>query len=119
MTAQLIHQRLDSGGAWVDATGDEAVAVINPATDEVTKEEIFGPVGVVIPFDGEDDAVAIANDTRDGLAASVSLNGTGGGPQLWGPFGGDKQSGIEREFGDDGLDEYAQLKTVSGSAGRP
>jgi aldehyde dehydrogenase (NAD+) len=105
----------------------------------IAQEEIFGPVGVVIPFDGEDDAVAIANDTRYGLAASVwhpdavrafelaqrihagtvSINGGGGGPHLWGPFGGYKQSGIGREFGDYGLLEYTQLKTVSWSAGRP
>jgi aldehyde dehydrogenase (NAD+) len=105
----------------------------------VAQEEIFGPVGVVIPFDGEDDAVRIANDTRYGLAASVwhpdpvrafelaqriqagtvSINGGGGGPNLWGPFGGYKQSGIGREFGDYGLLEYTQLKTVSWSAGRP
>ena len=105
----------------------------------VAQDEIFGPVGVVIPFDGEDEAVAIANDTRYGLAASVwhpdavrafdlaqriqagtvSINGGGGGPNPWGPFGGYKQSGIGREFGDYGLLEYTQLKTVSWSAGRP
>jgi aldehyde dehydrogenase (NAD+) len=105
----------------------------------VAQDEIFGPVGVAIPFDDEDDAVRIANDTRYGLAASlwhpdpvrafelaqrihagtVSINGGGGGPHLWGPFGGYKQSGIGREFGDYGLLEYTQLKTVSWSAGRP
>ena len=105
----------------------------------VAQDEIFGPVAVAIPFDGEDDAVRIANDTRYGLAASiwhpdatrayelaqrvqagtVSINGGGGGPHLWGPFGGYKQSGIGREFGDYGLLEYTQLKTVSWSAGRP
>ena len=105
----------------------------------VAQEEIFGPVGVAIPFDGEEDGIRIANDTRYGLAASVwhpeptrayeiaqqikagtvSLNGGGGGPHLWGPFGGYKQSGIGREFGDYGLSEYTQLKTVSWSAGRP
>jgi aldehyde dehydrogenase (NAD+) len=106
---------------------------------KVAQDEIFGPVGVVIPFDGEDDAVRIANDTRYGLAASVwhpdpprayelaqriqsgtiSLNGGGGGPHMWGPFGGYKQSGIGREFGDYGMLEYTQLKTVTWSAGRP
>ena len=105
----------------------------------VAQDEIFGPVGVVIPFEDEEDAIRIANDTRYGLAASVwhpdatrayeiaqrlhagtvSLNGGGGGPHLWGPFGGYKQSGIGREFGDYGLLEYTQLKTVSWSAGRP
>ncbi|MBV8951596.1 MAG: aldehyde dehydrogenase family protein [Actinobacteria bacterium] len=105
----------------------------------IAQDEIFGPVGVVIPFDGEDDGIRIANDTRYGLAASVwhpdpvrayelaqrihagtvSINGGGGGPHLWGPFGGYKHSGIGREFGDYGLLEYTQLKTVSWSAGRP
>ena len=52
-------------------------------------------------------------------AGTVSINGGGGGPHLWGPFGGYKQSGIGREFGDYGLLEYTQLKTVTWSAGRP
>jgi aldehyde dehydrogenase (NAD+) len=105
----------------------------------VAQDEIFGPVGVVIPFDSEEEAIAIANDTRYGLAAgiwhpkptrafelaqqvkagTVTINGGGGGPSLWGPFGGYKQSGIGREFGDYGMLEFTQLKTVSWSAGRP
>ena len=105
----------------------------------IAQDEIFGPVGVAIPFDDEDDAVRIANDTRYGLAAgvwhpdpvrafelaqrihagTVTINGGGGGPHMWGPFGGYKQSGIGREFGDYGLLEYTQLKTVSWAAGRP
>jgi aldehyde dehydrogenase (NAD+) len=104
----------------------------------VAQEEIFGPVGVVIPFEGEDEAVAIANGTRYGLAAglwhpdatrayaiaqrlragTVTLNGGGGGPSPWGPFGGYKESGIGREYGDYGLLEYSQLKTITWSAGR-
>ena len=104
----------------------------------IAQDEIFGPVGVVVPFDDEEDAVRIANDSRYGLAASVwhrdatrayeiagrlragtvSINGGGGGPNSWGPFGGYKQSGIGREFGDYGLLEYTQLKTVTWSAGR-
>jgi aldehyde dehydrogenase (NAD+) len=105
----------------------------------VAQEEIFGPVGVVIPFDGEEEAVAIANGTRYGLAAgvwhpdptraytiaqrlqsgTVTINGGGGGPSPWGPFGGYKDSGIGREYGDYGLLEYTRLKTVTWSAGRP
>jgi aldehyde dehydrogenase (NAD+) len=104
----------------------------------VAQDEIFGPVGVVIPFDGEDEGIRIANDSRYGLAASVwhpkpvrafeiaqqieagtvSINGGGGGPNLAGPFGGYKHSGIGREYGDYGLLEYTQLKTVTWSAGR-
>ena len=105
----------------------------------VAQDEIFGPVGVVIPFDGEEEGVRIANDSRYGLAASiwhpdpvrayeiaqevqagtVTINGGAGGPHLWGPFGGYKHSGIGREYGDYGLLEYTQLKTVAWSAGRP
>jgi aldehyde dehydrogenase (NAD+) len=105
----------------------------------IAQDEIFGPVGVVIPFEGEDEAVAIANGTRYGLAAgvwhpdptrafaiaqrlqagTVTINGGGGGPSAWGPFGGYKDSGIGREYGDYGLLEYTQLKTVTWAAGRP
>lgn len=105
----------------------------------VAQDEIFGPVGVAIPFDDEEEAIAIANDSRYGLAASlwhpdpvrayelagrvqagtVTVNGGGGGPNVWGPFGGYKHSGIGREFGDYGLLEYLQLKTITWSAGRP
>jgi aldehyde dehydrogenase (NAD+) len=105
----------------------------------VAQDEIFGPVGVVIPFDGEEEGIKIANDSRYGLAASVwhpkpvrayeiaqelqagtvSINGGAGGPHLWGPFGGYKHSGIGREYGDYGMLEYTQLKTVAWSAGRP
>jgi aldehyde dehydrogenase (NAD+) len=105
----------------------------------VAQDEIFGPVGVVIPFDDEDEAVAIANETRYGLAAgiwhpkptrafelakkvragTVTINGGGGGPSPWAPFGGFKQSGIGVEFGDYGMLEFTQLKAVSWSAGRP
>jgi aldehyde dehydrogenase (NAD+) len=114
---------------FADVTSDMTVA----------QDEIFGPVGVVIPFEDEDDAVRIANDSRYGLAASlwhpdpvtawqlaqriqagtVSINGGAGGPHLWGPFGGYKHSGVGREYGDYGLLEYAQLKTVTWPAGRP
>ena len=104
----------------------------------VAQDEIFGPVGVVIPFDGEEEAVAIANDSRYGLAASIwhpkptrayelakqikagtiTINGGGGGASPWAPFGGFKHSGIGREFGDYGMLEFTQLKTVSWAAGR-
>jgi acyl-CoA reductase-like NAD-dependent aldehyde dehydrogenase len=104
----------------------------------VAQEEIFGPVGVVIPFEGEEEAIAIANGTKYGLAASlwhpdptrafelarriragtVTMNGGGGGPSPWAPFGGYKQSGIGREYGDHGMLEYAELKSVAWSAGK-
>jgi len=105
----------------------------------VAQDEIFGPVSVVIPFEGEDEAIAIANDTRFGLAASVwhpdsvralelarrihagrvAING--GGPTMnpHGAWGGFKHSGLGRELGDYGLHEYVELKTIEWGAGRP
>ncbi|MEZ5176773.1 MAG: aldehyde dehydrogenase [Acidimicrobiales bacterium] len=103
----------------------------------VAREEIFGPVLVVIPYDdggadGADDAVRIANDSEYGLAGSVwttdpeqglavarrvrtgtfGINGYAPDPTM--PFGGYKDSGIGREWGDAGLDEYTELKAISG-----
>ncbi|MGH2792702.1 MAG: aldehyde dehydrogenase family protein [Actinomycetota bacterium] len=105
----------------------------------VAQDEIFGPVSVVIPFEGEDEAVAIANDSRFGLAASVwhaepvralevarrikagrvAING--GGPTMnpHGAWGGFKHSGLGRELGDYGLLEYVELKTIEWGAGKP
>jgi aldehyde dehydrogenase (NAD+) len=101
----------------------------------IAREEIFGPVGVMIPFDGTDEAIAIANDTPYGLgggvwsadsvkafevggalrAGYVFINGgdrTFGGPIGPAPFGGYKQSGIGREHGTAGADEYMEIKTL-------
>lgn len=101
----------------------------------IAREEIFGPVGVMIPFDGQDEAISIANDTPYGLgggvwsgdpvkafevggalrAGYVFINGgdrTFGGPIGPAPFGGYKQSGIGREHGAAGADEYMEIKTL-------
>ncbi|MEW5810406.1 MAG: aldehyde dehydrogenase family protein [Actinomycetota bacterium] len=102
---------------------------------KIAREEIFGPVGVMIPFDGQDEAIAIANDTPYGLGAQVwsgdpakafavagalragyiFVNGgdkSFGGPIGPAPFGGYKQSGIGREHGAAGADEYMEIKTM-------
>jgi aldehyde dehydrogenase (NAD+) len=98
----------------------------------IAQEEIFGPVGVVIPFADDRDAVSIANDSAFGLSGAVwsadprrafaiaqrvrtgtiALNGGGGGTNPYGPFGGYKRSGIGREFGEAGLEEYLETKSV-------
>jgi aldehyde dehydrogenase (NAD+) len=98
----------------------------------VAREEIFGPVGVVIPFDTDDEAVALANDSDFGLSGAiwsadagaafemalrmrtgnVSLNGGSGNLNTMAPFGGFKRSGIGREFGEEGLDEYTEVKVI-------
>ncbi|WP_336964533.1 aldehyde dehydrogenase family protein [Sphingobium aquiterrae] len=98
----------------------------------VAREEIFGPVLVVIPYDSVDHAISIANDSPYGLAAyvqspdraaaasvarrlqtgNVLLNGSMGVPAM--PFGGFKQSGNGREWSVFGLEEYLELKAVVG-----
>jgi acyl-CoA reductase-like NAD-dependent aldehyde dehydrogenase len=104
----------------------------------IAQEEIFGPVLVVIPFDDEDDAVRIANDSPYGLAGNVmagtvehalavakrlragfiGVNGTAGyGADT--PFGGYKASGIGRELGREGLDEYLEKKAIHIRLSRP
>ena len=98
----------------------------------IAREEIFGPVLSIIPFQSEDEAVEIANDTNYGLthyvqsgdkdrtqrmarrlrAGMVEVNGAGRAPGS--PFGGSKQSGNGREGGIHGLLEFVELKAVSG-----
>ena len=96
------------------------------------REEIFGPVLVVLAHDGDDDAVAIANDSPYGLSGAVfgtdlpraravaarlrtGTVGINGGvwysPDV--PFGGYKQSGLGREMGTPGFEEYLQIKSVA------
>jgi aldehyde dehydrogenase (NAD+) len=101
------------------------------------RKEIFGPVGVVLPFDDDEEAIRLANDSEFGLDAhiltadtgkafematrlrtgSVSINGGAGYTSPQAPMGGYKRSGIGRENGAEGLDEYRQLKTIRYHAG--
>ena len=106
--------------------------VFSDVTSEMTiaQEEIFGPVLVIIPYDDEEDAVRIANDSPYGLAGGVwsgdeerakrvarrirtgmvEINGGAFNPLA--PFGGYKQSGYGREFGKFGLEEFLQVKSM-------
>lgn len=98
----------------------------------VARNEIFGPVLVMIPFETEDEAIEMANDTPYGLAAyiqtgsperakrvsrklragSVYINGAA--PDWDVPFGGYKQSGNGREYGEFGLEDFLELKSITG-----
>ena len=96
----------------------------------IARDEIFGPVLSIIPYDSEDEAVDIANDTQYGLAGGVwssdpdrakavarrlrtgQVEVNGGGFNPMAPFGGYKQSGIGREFGSFGLEEFLEIKSM-------
>ncbi|HEY1827331.1 MAG TPA: aldehyde dehydrogenase family protein, partial [Acidimicrobiales bacterium] len=98
---------------------------------KIAQEEIFGPVLVVIPYDGDDQAVEIANDSNYGLCGSVwtgdNDRGLGVARQVRTgtymlnsfapmdfatPFGGYKESGIGREFGPEGLESFLEKKSI-------
>ncbi|WP_039797954.1 aldehyde dehydrogenase [Nocardia araoensis] len=106
-----------------------------PNSSTVAREEIFGPVLVIIPHDGDEDAVRIANDSPYGLSGSVwgtdperiryvtervrtGTLGVNGG--IWYsadvPFGGYKQSGLGREMGIAGFEEYLETKVIATAA---
>lgn len=126
---------LVTGGRPVDGDGffyePTLLSDVDPAA-EIAQEEIFGPVLVVIPYDDDDDAVRIANNSIYGLSGQVQSadaeraisvarrvrTGTFGinGGSFFGPdapFGGFKQSGIGREMGVAGLEEFLELKTFA------
>jgi aldehyde dehydrogenase (NAD+) len=106
--------------------------VFSGVTPEMTihNEEIFGPVLSIVPYDSEDEAIAIANDSEYGLAGAVwsqdagkaravaerirtgqiMINGGDFNPNA--PFGGYKHSGNGREFGPDGLAEFLETKSL-------
>lgn len=127
--------RLICGGGALDMGQGQYIAptIFGDVTAEmvIARDEIFGPVLTILPFDTLDEAIAIANDTDYGLAASVWtkdidkalvvtrrvqagrfwVNCTlAGGPEL--PLGGFKQSGWGREAGKYGVEEYTQIKSV-------
>ena len=128
-TARLVAGGLD---APVPAQGHFVAPTVFADVDpdsELAQEEIFGPVLAIIPFDSDDEAVAIANNSKYGLAGAVwgsderalsvarrlrtgAVDVNGGSFNPFAPFGGYKQSGIGRELGAYGLAEFQQVKAI-------
>ncbi|PJJ55421.1 NAD-dependent succinate-semialdehyde dehydrogenase [Compostimonas suwonensis] len=124
--------RLVAGGERVEGEGHFfAPTVITGVTEgsDILREEIFGPVVSIVPFDDEDDAVRLANDTEYGLVSYVYTRDLARGQRMIerlqtgmmglnagvisnaaAPFGGIKQSGLGREGGFEGIHEYLSTK---------
>jgi acyl-CoA reductase-like NAD-dependent aldehyde dehydrogenase len=114
-------------GFWVPPT----VVLTEDPGARIWREEVFGPVVAVMPFDDEQQAVELANDTEYGLSGSIYTNDLGRGLRVaraveagnlsvnshasvryWTPFGGYKQSGLGRELGPDAPNAFTEEKNV-------
>ena len=140
----LIQKGIDEGATLVTGgtgkpEGIDAGYFVKPTifagvnnTMTIAREEIFGPVLTILPYNTVDEAIAIANDTPYGLAGyiqgddveqinyvarriragNININGKSGDQNT--PFGGFKQSGNGREWGEHGFSDYLEVKAISG-----
>jgi len=114
-------------GFWFPPT----VVLAGSPDERIWREEVFGPVVAVMPFDDEADAVRLANDTEFGLSGSIYTRDLGralrvsraveagnlsvnshSSVRYWTPFGGFKQSGLGRELGPDAPHSFTEVKNV-------
>ncbi|MDQ0844213.1 aldehyde dehydrogenase family protein [Streptomyces sp. V1I6] len=140
----LVEQTVEAGatallhGATDGNLVSPSVLTGIPADSPVLTQEIFGPVALIVPFDGEDEAVRIANETPYGLSGAVHTGDVERGVRLARrvdtgmihindgtvhdepivPFGGEKQSGLGRLNGDSMLDSFTTQKWISVQHGR-
>ena len=117
----------DGDGFWCR----RRVVLADDPASRIWREEVFGPVVAVMPFDDEEDAVALANDTEYGLSGSIYTRDVGralrvargveagnlsvnshASVRYWTPFGGFKQSGLGRELGPDAPNAFTEEKNV-------
>ncbi|HET6152702.1 MAG TPA: aldehyde dehydrogenase family protein [Marmoricola sp.] len=123
-----VPQNADAGdGFWLPPT----VVLADDTAAPIWREEIFGPVVAVMPFDDEEDAIRLANDTEYGLSGSIFTSDIGralrvargveagnlsvnshSSVRYWTPFGGYKQSGLGRELGPDAPSAFTEEKNV-------